>query len=99
VFLTLDAYRLLSAQIEQPLHLGVTEAGVFRSGTVKSAIALGGLLLDGIGDTIRISLAAEPEDEVKVGFDILKARWAFVLMALTLLLAPVAHVKSLMSLE
>jgi (E)-4-hydroxy-3-methylbut-2-enyl-diphosphate synthase len=73
VFLTLDAYRLLSAQIEQPLHLGVTEAGVFRSGTVKSAIALGGLLLDGIGDTIRISLAAEPEDEVKVGFDILKA--------------------------
>jgi (E)-4-hydroxy-3-methylbut-2-enyl-diphosphate synthase len=73
VFLTLDAYRLLSAQIEQPLHLGVTEAGVFRSGTVKSAIALGGLLLDGIGDTIRISLAAEPEDEVKVGFDILRA--------------------------
>ncbi|MDQ8037069.1 MAG: flavodoxin-dependent (E)-4-hydroxy-3-methylbut-2-enyl-diphosphate synthase [Pedobacter sp.] len=73
VFLTLDAYRLLSAQIDNPLHLGVTEAGVFRSGTVKSAIALGGLLLDGIGDTIRISLAAEPEDEVKVGFDILKS--------------------------
>lgn len=73
VFLTLDAYRLLSKQIEQPLHLGVTEAGVFRSGTVKSAIALGGLLLDGIGDTIRISLAAEPEEEVKVGFDILKS--------------------------
>lgn len=73
VFLTLDAYRLLSAQIDNPLHLGVTEAGVFRAGTVKSAIALGGLLLDGIGDTLRISLAAEPEDEVKVGFDILKA--------------------------
>jgi len=73
VFLTLDAYRLLSAQIDNPLHLGVTEAGVFRSGTVKSAIALGGLLLDGIGDTIRVSLAAEPEDEVKVGFDILKS--------------------------
>ncbi len=73
VFLTLDAYRLLSKQIDKPLHLGVTEAGVFRSGTVKSAIALGGLLLDGIGDTIRISLAAEPEDEVKVGFDILKS--------------------------
>jgi (E)-4-hydroxy-3-methylbut-2-enyl-diphosphate synthase len=53
--------------------LGVTEAGVFRSGTVKSAIALGGLLLDGIGDTLRVSLAAEPEDEVKVGFDILKS--------------------------
>ncbi|MES2918408.1 MAG: flavodoxin-dependent (E)-4-hydroxy-3-methylbut-2-enyl-diphosphate synthase [Pseudomonadota bacterium] len=73
VFLTLDAYRLLSAQIDKPLHLGVTEAGVFRSGTVKSAIALGGLLLDGIGDTVRISLAAEPEEEVKVGFDILRS--------------------------
>ena len=73
VFLTLDAYRLLSKQIDNPLHLGVTEAGVLRSGTVKSAIALGGLLLDGIGDTVRISLAAEPEEEVKVGFDILKS--------------------------
>ncbi len=73
VFLTLDAYRLLSAQIDNPLHLGVTEAGVFRSGTVKSAIALGGLLLDGIGDTLRISLAAEPEEEVRVGFDILRS--------------------------
>jgi (E)-4-hydroxy-3-methylbut-2-enyl-diphosphate synthase len=73
VFLTLDAYRLLSAQIDNPLHLGLTEAGVFRSGTVKSAVAMGGLLLDGIGDTLRVSLAAEPEDEVKVGFDILKS--------------------------
>ncbi|PNK61259.1 flavodoxin-dependent (E)-4-hydroxy-3-methylbut-2-enyl-diphosphate synthase [Psychrobacter sp. FDAARGOS_221] len=73
VFLTLDAYRLLSQQIDNPLHLGVTEAGVYRTGTVKSAIALGGLLLDGIGDTIRISLAAEPEDEIKIGFDILKS--------------------------
>lgn len=73
VFLTLDAYRLLSAQIDNPLHLGVTEAGVYRTGTVKSAIALGGLLLDGIGDTLRISLAAEPEEEIKIGFDILKS--------------------------
>lgn len=73
VFLTLDAYRLLSKQIDKPLHLGVTEAGVFRGGTVKSAIALGMLLYEGIGDTIRVSLAAEPEDEVKVGFDILKS--------------------------
>jgi (E)-4-hydroxy-3-methylbut-2-enyl-diphosphate synthase len=73
VFLTLDAYRLLSRQIDKPLHLGVTEAGIFRSGTVKSAIALGMLMYEGIGDTIRISLAAEPEDEVKVGFDILKS--------------------------
>lgn len=73
VFLTMDAYRLLSAQIDNPLHLGVTEAGVYRTGTVKSAIALGGLLLDGIGDTMRISLAAEPEEEIKIGFDILKS--------------------------
>ncbi|MCH4247977.1 MAG: flavodoxin-dependent (E)-4-hydroxy-3-methylbut-2-enyl-diphosphate synthase [Acinetobacter populi] len=73
VFLTLDAYRLLSKQIDNPLHLGVTEAGIYRTGTVKSAIALGGLLLEGIGDTMRISLAAEPEDEVKIGFDILKS--------------------------
>ncbi len=73
VFLTLDAYRLISAQIDNPLHLGVTEAGVYRTGTVKSAIALGGLLLEGIGDTMRISLAAEPEEEIKIGFDILKS--------------------------
>lgn len=73
VFLTLDAYRLLSKQIDNPLHLGVTEAGIYRTGTVKSAIALGGLLLDGIGDTMRISLAANPEEEIKIGFDILKS--------------------------
>jgi (E)-4-hydroxy-3-methylbut-2-enyl-diphosphate synthase len=73
VFLTMDAYRLLSQQIDNPLHLGVTEAGVYRTGTVKSAIALGGLLLEGIGDTMRISLAAEPEEEIKIGFDILKS--------------------------
>ncbi len=72
VFLTMDAYRLLSQQIDNPLHLGVTEAGIYRTGTVKSAIALGGLLMEGIGDIrMRISLAAEPEDEVKIGFDIL----------------------------
>lgn len=73
VAMTLGAYRLLSQQIEQPLHLGVTEAGSFRAGTVKSAIALGQLLMEGIGDTIRISLAADPVEEVKVGFDILKS--------------------------
>ena len=73
VFLTLDAYRLLSQQIDNPLHLGVTEAGIYRTGTVKSAIALGGLLLDGIGDTMRISLASPPEEEIKIGFDILKS--------------------------
>ena len=73
VFLTMDAYRLLSAQIDNPLHLGVTEAGIYRTGSVKTAIALGGLLMEGIGDTMRISLAAEPEEEVKIGFDILKS--------------------------
>ena len=73
VFMTVDAYRKLAGQIEQPLHLGITEAGGFRSGTVKSAIGLGLLLADGIGDTIRVSLAADPVQEIKVGFDILKS--------------------------
>ncbi|MCW8919604.1 MAG: flavodoxin-dependent (E)-4-hydroxy-3-methylbut-2-enyl-diphosphate synthase [Gammaproteobacteria bacterium] len=73
VFMTVAAYRKLASQIEQPLHLGITEAGGFRSGTVKSAIGLGMLLADGIGDTIRVSLAADPVQEIKVGFDILKS--------------------------
>jgi len=73
VFMTVAAYRLLADQIEQPLHLGITEAGGLRSGSVKSAIGLGMLLADGIGDTIRVSLAADPVHEVKVGFDILKS--------------------------
>jgi (E)-4-hydroxy-3-methylbut-2-enyl-diphosphate synthase len=73
VFMTVAAYRELAGQIEQPLHLGITEAGGFRSGTVKSAIGLGMLLADGIGDTIRVSLAADPVEEIKVGFDILKS--------------------------
>jgi len=73
VFMAVAAYRLLARQIEQPLHLGITEAGGFRSGAVKSAIGLGMLLADGIGDTIRVSLAADPVEEVRVGWDILKA--------------------------
>ena len=73
VFLAVEAYRLLAKQIEQPLHLGITEAGGFRSGAVKSSIGLGMLLADGIGDTLRVSLAADPVEEVKVGFDILKS--------------------------
>ncbi|HVT35357.1 MAG TPA: flavodoxin-dependent (E)-4-hydroxy-3-methylbut-2-enyl-diphosphate synthase [Nevskiaceae bacterium] len=73
VFMTVEAYRKLAAQIEQPLHLGITEAGGLRSGAVKSSIGLGMLLADGIGDTIRISLAADPVEEVKVGWDILKS--------------------------
>ena len=73
IFMTLAAYRSLATQIDQPFHLGITEAGGLRSGTVKSAIGLGAMLMDGIGDTIRVSLAADPVEEVKVGFDILKS--------------------------
>lgn len=73
VFMAVEAYRLLAKQIEQPLHLGITEAGGLRAGTVKSAVGLGALLLDGIGDTLRISLAADPVEEVKVGWDLLKS--------------------------
>ena len=73
VFMTVEAYRKLAKQIEQPLHLGITEAGGLRAGAVKSSIGLGMLLADGIGDTIRISLAADPVEEVKVGWDILKS--------------------------
>lgn len=73
VFLAVQSYRLLAAQIVQPLHLGITEAGGLRSGSVKSAIGLGMLLSEGIGDTLRVSLAADPVEEVKVGFDILKS--------------------------
>ena len=73
IFMTLQAYRSLASQINQPFHLGITEAGALRSGTVKSAIGVGSLLMEGIGDTIRISLAADPVEEVKVGFDILKS--------------------------
>ncbi len=73
IFMTVAAYRKLADQIEQPLHLGITEAGGLRSGTVKSAIGLGMLLADGIGDTLRVSLAADPVEEIKVGFDILKS--------------------------
>ena len=73
VFMAVAAYRKLAALIEQPLHLGITEAGGFRSGAVKSAIGLGMLLAEGIGDTIRVSLAADPAEEARVGWDILKA--------------------------
>jgi (E)-4-hydroxy-3-methylbut-2-enyl-diphosphate synthase len=73
VFMAVAAYRKLASQIEQPLHLGITEAGVLRAGTVKSAVGLGALLMDGIGDTIRISLAADPVEEIKVGWDLLRS--------------------------
>ena len=73
VFMAVAAYRGLAQQIDQPLHLGITEAGALRGGTVKSAVGLGMLLMEGIGDTLRVSLAADPVEEVKVGFEILKS--------------------------
>lgn len=69
----IDAYRLLAASTDYPLHLGVTEAGSNRQGTIKSAVGIGTLLSEGIGDTIRVSLTDEPEREVETGIDILKA--------------------------
>ncbi len=73
VFLAASAYQQLAAATDAPIHLGITEAGGLVSGTVKSAIGLGSLLWFGIGDTIRVSLSADPVEEVKVGFEILKS--------------------------
>ena len=73
VFLSIAAYRQLSKAMDYPLHLGITEAGSFVSGSVKSSIGLGTLLLDGIGDTIRISLSDDPVKEIKIGNEILKS--------------------------
>jgi (E)-4-hydroxy-3-methylbut-2-enyl-diphosphate synthase len=72
-FLAVAAYQGLADACDYPLHLGITEAGGLRTGTVKSSIGLGSLLWAGIGDTIRVSLSADPVEEVKVGFDILKS--------------------------
>tara|TARA_B100000674_G_scaffold481271_1_gene481837 strand:- start:325 stop:1422 length:1098 start_codon:yes stop_codon:yes gene_type:complete len=73
VFLSIEAYRQLSKATDYPLHLGITEAGGFVSGSIKSSIGIGSLLLDGIGDTIRISLSDDPVKEVKIGNEILKS--------------------------
>jgi (E)-4-hydroxy-3-methylbut-2-enyl-diphosphate synthase len=73
VFLSIAAYRQLSKITDYPLHLGITEAGSFVSGSIKSAIGLGSLLLDGIGDTIRVSLSDDPVKEIKIGNEILKS--------------------------
>jgi (E)-4-hydroxy-3-methylbut-2-enyl-diphosphate synthase len=73
IFMTVAAYQQLAETIDCPLHLGITEAGALRTGTVKSSIGMGSLLWAGIGDTIRVSLAADPVEEVKVGFDMLKS--------------------------
>ena len=73
VFMTVAAYQQLAEAIDCPLHVGITEGGAIRTGTVKSSIGMGSLLWAGIGDTIRVSLAADPVEEIKVGFDILKS--------------------------
>ncbi|MCK4533585.1 flavodoxin-dependent (E)-4-hydroxy-3-methylbut-2-enyl-diphosphate synthase, partial [bacterium] len=70
---TIKAYELISRKCDYPLHLGITEAGTPFSGTIKSAVGIGTLLFKGVGDTIRVSLTGNPEEEVKVGFEILKS--------------------------
>ena len=73
IFLTTKAYRLLSSTCDYPLHLGITEAGGLRTGSIKSSLGIGMLLMEGIGDTIRVSLSANPVEEVKTGYEILKS--------------------------
>ena len=73
VFLTTKAYRLLSSVCDYPLHLGITEAGGLVPGSIKSSLGIGMLLMEGIGDTIRVSLSADPVQEVKIGYEILKS--------------------------
>lgn len=72
IHLTLEAYRLISNKVDYPMHIGITESGTIRSGTIKSSIGIGALLLNGIGDTVRISLTGDPVEEVEVGKEILK---------------------------
>ena len=73
VFLSIEAYRQLSKVTDYPLHLGITEAGSFLPGSIKSSIGFGSLLMSGIGDTIRVSLSDDPVEEIKVGNEILKS--------------------------
>ncbi|HEY3297863.1 MAG TPA: flavodoxin-dependent (E)-4-hydroxy-3-methylbut-2-enyl-diphosphate synthase, partial [Armatimonadota bacterium] len=70
---TIDAYRLASQKVDYPLHLGITEAGLLRQGTIRSAVGIGTLLAEGIGDTFRVSLTAQPEEEIGVAIEILKS--------------------------
>ncbi len=73
VELTLDAYRLMADKVEYPFHVGITEAGTVRSGKIKSAVGIGAVLAQGLGDTIRVSLTGDPVEEVKLGFEILQS--------------------------
>jgi (E)-4-hydroxy-3-methylbut-2-enyl-diphosphate synthase len=73
VLTTVDAYRLMAQKVDYPLHLGITEAGTLKSGLIKSAVGIGTLLNEGIGDTIRVSLTEDPTEEVYAGYEILKS--------------------------
>ena len=73
IFKTIDAYRLISEKVDYPLHVGITESGSIKKGTIKSSIGVGALLVEGIGDTIRISLTGDPVEEVNVGKEILRS--------------------------
>ena len=73
IFLAIKSYEMLSNKCDYPLHIGVTEAGGLIAGSIKSSIGMGSLLMKGIGDTIRVSLSADPEEEVKAGYEILKS--------------------------
>lgn len=73
IWRTIKAYRLLAKKVDYPFHIGITEAGTSWAGTIKSAIGIGGLLLDGLGDTIRVSLTGDPVEEVRVGWQILQS--------------------------
>ena len=79
VRLMIEAYRLIASKTDYPLHLGVTEAGPFFSGTIKSAVGIGTLLAEGIGDTIRVSLTDDPVKEVEVGREILRDFLLFII--------------------
>ena len=70
---TIEAYRLMSERADYPLHLGITEAGLLRQGTIRSSVGIGALLAMGIGDTLRVSLTADPVEEIRVGIEILKS--------------------------
>ena len=73
VAMTIEAYKLLAKEVDYPFHIGITEAGTLYSGTIKSAVGIGALLWEGLGDTLRVSLTADPVEEVKAGFEILKS--------------------------
>ena len=73
IFMAVESYEKISDLIEQPLHLGITESGSLKTGTVKSSIGLGRLLMQGIGDTMRVSLASDPVDEIHVAWEMLKS--------------------------